>query len=1021
MSLRKITFSILLGTAALTAVPHGSGLSMLSPAMAQQGPVLHTIDSQFAFAAELYANEQWAESGIAFEAFLASHTGSRQAAGARFFLGEAWVQQSNFEKAFPVYKRFVLENPHHEFTARATFRLGESAMQIGKDNEAIRTLEQFAKTWPKDELIEFALPYLGQLRLKRGEPQLAKAAYETGLQLYPKSAFAVRSHIGLAKSLQMLGDTAQANQHFQFVIDHQQGVPNLVAQSRDSHLVGEAQLQLGINAFNQNDFDQAAIFLSEAMNNCAGSKRFDAVYWLARAEMANENHVAGVELVSSIVAAMPEHPVSETIGSIALFDGAISATKIDRSDLACIWLNKLRTSYPENRLADDAFRIEIGLHHQNGRTQKVIDMFTSIADSDPQDAVYQNAGEMAARTQYAQGDYADSIATLDALLVRTKPAADSPAPQSGFKRSTWLYLKSLGQLGLKQYEEADLTLVAAEQEPVTEELKPLIELARANSFFGREQYENAAPNYQSFLMSSPSGEDAVRAACEMTVCYAELGQWHNASDAFEVVKGFESSDLVVQTTQYVAQKALDAEEKWLAQSMYSYLASSAHPPKVVARSLAGLAMVNMEKEHTPATEAIFTRLVNDHKDTKFAQSAVLKRAKFLDDQGDVPAAVMLYGVLADRFADSDIANTARLRRAHLLQKLGGKHNLKLARDLLKEQLQYPETENVSDAALYQLGWVLTDLRDTDAAQARFARLVEQFPDSQYWPDAAFRVASQQLQTGSQPSARALADGILNHPHTSDALMSRALMFKCQQAAKDHDWAQVTELMRPLHEQNSDEANPALHAKVTYWLAESLYQQQLFNESSQLFASIIDDVTIDEPLQPWVSLRLAQCLGKLKRWNDALQVAKDGLAQFGSFDQRYEFSYVIARGLESQGLLDRAMARYQAIVDFNRSSPSETAAIAQWRIGEIHFHREEYSAAIESYAKVDALQEHAQWRRAAMLQAGKCQEHLGNLKHATTLYTQLVAQFPLTEMATQAKERLQLIDRQAQKLTTEKRR
>ena len=1021
MSLKKISFSLLMGSAALTAVPYGSGLSMLSPAMAQQVPILQTIDSQFAFASELYANGQWAESGAAFESFIASHAGSRQVAGARFFLGETWVQQGNFEKAYPVYKRFVLEYPRHDFTARATFRLGESAMQIGKDDEAVRTLEKFVKTWPKHKLIEFSLPYLGQLRLKRAEPQLAKAAFETGLQLYPNSTFAVRSHLGLAKSLQMMGDSSQANQHFQFVVDHEQPVSPTAAQTRDSHLAGEAQLQLGINAFNANDFAKAASFLSAAMHNCAGSKQFDAVYWLARAQMANDNHEAGVELVSSIVAALPEHPVSESIGSIALFDGAISATKIDRDDLACIWLQKLRGTYPKNRLADDAFRIEIGLHHENGRPQQVLDMFASIADSDPQDPVYQNAGEMAARTQYAQGQYADSIATLDTLLVRTKPAANSPAPQSGFNRATWIYLKSLGQLGLKQYEAADQTLAQAEQESVSEDLKPLIELARANSFFGREQYANAAPHYQSFLMGRPTGDDAVRAACEMTVCYAELGQWQNAADAFEVVKSYETSELVVETTQYLAQKALDAEEKSLAQSMYSFLASSGQAPAVIDRSLAGLAMANMESTHTPSTEAIFTQLVNDHQDIEFAQSATLKRAKFLDDQGDIPAAVTLYGILTERFADSKIASTARLRRAHLLQQLGGKHNLTLARDLLKEQLQYPETDSTTDAALYQLGWVMTDLNDTDAALLRFTRLVEQFPNSQYWPDAAFRVASHRLHTTSQPSALTLADGILKHPHTSDALMSRALMLRCQQAANDHDWAEVTNLMRPLHEQNTDGANPVFQGKVTYWLAESLYQQQLFNESSQLFASIIDDATIEASLQPWVSLRLAQCLGKLKRWNDAMQVAKDGLDHFGTFDQRYEFSYVIARGLESQGLLDRAMARYQAIADFDRNAASETSAIAQWRIGEIHFHREAYSEAIESYAKVDALQQHPQWRRAAMLQAGKCQEHLGNLKHATRLYTQLVEQFPLTNMAAQAKERLLLLDRQAQKLTIEKRR
>ena len=50
----------------------------------------------------------------------------------------------------------------------------------------------------------------------------------------------------------------------------------------------------------------------------------------------------------------------------------------------------------------------------------------------------------------------------------------------------------------------------------------------------------------------------------------------------------------------------------------------------------------------------------------------------------------------------------------------------------------------------------------------------------------------------------------------------------------------------------------------------------------------------------------------------------------------------------------------------------------------------------------------------MLQAGKCQEHLGNWKHASKLYSQLVSQYPDSTMAERAEERLALIEQLAQK-------
>ena len=960
-----------------------------------------TPETEYALAAGFYARQQWTESAEAFGTFISDHPSAPQAWAAHFFLGEAFVQQQDFASAYPAYQQYLNQNYHTEFAPRASFRLGECAYRTGNTKAALRALEAFIADHPKHELIEFALPYLGELRLTRSEPQLAQAAFEAALKFYPSSELSDQSRVGLAKSLQNQGAMEDAQRLLTFVVS-----------GPETEFTAEANLHLGIIKFKQADFAAARIHLREAIAQSDGTHKAEAGYWLSRTEMATDNHADAVKLIRAMtVADLPTE-----LGAMMLFDGAVAATKIEDNQTAVDWLSLLRDKYPDHHLVDEALLLELNLVQQSGNNQRVLDLANEFNARFPDNPATAEVAEIAGRTFYVAGDFENTVATYRSLLSESiaEVEGENLSTVVREKRSRWLYLQSLGLLGLKQYDEAVKELDLAEAYNEDNELATLIDLAYATAHFGNQQYSKAVSKYHSFLshhdQSNQSAEFS-RAACELSICFNELERWDDARDAFQIMKSCDDTDQVMQTTQYLAEQAYDAGQKSLASEYYAYMASPDNDQKIRSQGLSGLAWVYMESTDDAASP-FFTRLISEYPDSSFSSKATMARAKYLESQNDIAGANALYRQVSEKFPTEAIANVARLRQANLLHKSGNKANLKQAQGLLKDYLQSSAEKTSPDEALYLLGWVMNDLGDRQQAMIRFERLIEQHTDSKYWPDAAFRIAQQQLRADKQDEAVQLIDQIVSRDDAPPEVVSRSRYLKSQLAAAKKDWPTVATLMRQVIK---DGGETVMTQRAKYWLAEALYQQQMYNEASQQFAGISDINVLERSLQPWVRLRMAQCLGKLERWDDAAMVADDALHQYGDFENDYEFVFVMARAAEARGLFDDAETLYTEVIESANGRTSETSAISQWRIGEMHFHKEDYKTAIEAYYRVDSLYDYPKWRTASLLQAGKCQEHLGNWKHAAKLYSQILKKYPDSELATSAAERLQLVNRQAKKL------
>lgn len=937
----------------------------LSDLVAQSPPATSSdAQADYEVAVEHYRHQRWKLAAEEFEAFLVRHRSAELAASARFFAGEAALQDGQRDVALQHYLDY-LEADHAQYHGLASFRAGECAYLLENESKAEQLLSQFLKSHPTHAMRPYAHTYLGNLALEKDDAAVAVEHFGAALRQFSDQRFADECRFGIAQAYQALGQTDDARRFYAFLIE-------------SPRFQESAKLQLAVLTM-PTDAETAEHELRQLLREADDDQiATQAAYWLGMIAHQSEQWAEATELLRDLELETPE------LAASAAFTCAHAFQQLDDQANAGDQLRRIIKEWPQSHLVDDAYYELIKVVSESRDFSELDRLAAAFFSDQPASDLGPLVARVHGRALIAQNRLEDAERSFERTPARLRTAND------------WYHL-AIVRLALKKNSEALLALDHVQ----TSESSPLYSaalLARATAMVRLNQFEQATPILEAYLAQEPNGVDSDRCRAQLTIALASLGHWEAALDAYSAIRKTSGPEYW-STTQYLAEGAAARDDRTAARRLYSRLAADAPEATMRAVGLAGLAWLNdTPTDQVDAADAMLDLLAR-HPDSELTAKTVLRRARALREQQKTVAAIDAYALYLDHFPNRTETATARLELAELLDRAGRDADARAQLELL---LESEGAEPIEDRVRYLLGWVNHDLGHAETSLTHFRWLVDQAPESPLWADAAYRLAEGAAKAQRLDEADRLARRITAREQTETA-DAHAWYLRGQLAAKRLQWREVETAMRRVL---ALDVAADLYVPAKYWIAESLYRRREYEKAEIAFTALKRLTQGRE--DAWLgmlSLREAQILAHRQRWKEAFDLAQQLRQARPDFAQMHEVDYLLGRCQGSWADFDGARASYRRVTSSPRARTTETAAMAQWMIGETYLLQRNYEKAIREYHRVLRS---PRWQAAALLQASKCHLALKQPAQALRLLEQLLNEFPQSEHAKDAKARRQAL-------------
>ncbi|HEX8914507.1 MAG TPA: tetratricopeptide repeat protein [Humisphaera sp.] len=916
----------------------------------------------------------------ALDLLVARYPQSKHAEVAMLQRAQALQAAGTHEPAVAAAKAFAKRFPQSPHLPAALFCQGVSEKALNQDKEAAATLTALLAATPKFDRATDARLVIGQALEAQSDVKGAAEQYKLMLDGAARDR-QPDAHYSLGAALYKLGEFDKAAEQFKLALDKRPATPG--ADGKVDRLAAAARLQLGLSQLAARNVKAARPVLAAVAKDDADNAPA-AKYGLAQCDVADGNFKDALAAFDALDK-LPTPPVAK---SQILFDRAGCLAQLNDHEAAAKAFASFVADNAKSPLLPEAtYRRAFSLH-QLKRYDESHKLVATLAGMGKHDFAGP-AADLDAENLFLLPDYKEAAKAYEALL----PAAPTPDRKSRIQL----------RLGQCAYSQADYKGAVEHLAPLATNPK-----AAADEVLGRgvfllgdahlqlKQYAEAAAALQKYVSAirTGGGEPADKLEAQYKLAIAQLrGTAEGATPPATarqllttVAGGPADSPWPARAAFELGQLAYQAKPANLKDAAAQFnkvlSANAGKPPADLAGpALYYLGWIDLDGGDAKAAAAKWQDVATKHAGTPVAAEAAFYRGIALKRAGDIQAAYDALAAYAKATPDGKhAAESKQLAAACLIAlKKDYPEAVKLLSPLVADK-SLP-----ADVVLYDLAWAQKGANDKAAAADAYAKLVKDVPASPLAPAARTELASLLIDDNKHAEALPLLQAVVDAKDAKPDVRSAALyrLGLCQdKLGATEKAAEAFATFAKEFPAEERAADALLQAGVGYSAAKR------YDDAERQLAEFLKRFP-DHASAAVAQLKLAEAQGEAGKFDASLASHQRFLQEF----PKSEFAH---RALFGVGWASENLKQYKAARDayakVTATHNGETAARAQYQVGQTYAAEGNHEEAAKAFLAVEDVYAYPAWSAKALSAAGRSFEALKQPEQAKKAYETVVTKY-----------------------------